>query len=72
MINPIYEISGPAHRAAQGIRVAAEELGRAVKDEIGAEQQRTLVDGGGESVVNRQQRTMSARCRGEVGQYRRS
>ena len=45
--------------------MAAQELGGAVENKIGAELERTLIDGRGECVVNHHQRPMTMCCRGE-------
>src|ERR1035438_45620 len=52
MINAPYEIGAAAHHTAERIRVPTEKLGGAVKDEIGTEFHRLLIDGRGQCVVH--------------------
>ena len=48
------QVAAADHRAADHVGVAAQVLGRAVHDEIGAQLERPLKIGGGERVVHRQ------------------
>ena len=61
---------GGDHQSQQQVRVAADELGRAVHHQVGAELQRPLQQGSGEGVVHDDQRAAFAAepaQRGQVG-----
>ena len=66
MIDAVDQALGAADDPAERVGMASKKFGRAVNDKVGAEFQRSLIDGRGKSTVDRNQRSMTMRCGGEA------